>query len=364
MKITTPSEKLMEALRKVLSVVSPRTTIPVLSNVLLVAKDGLLTLTTTDLEVSITIAIEAEVAEEGETTLPAKKFGQIVSTLPSGEVVLTTDESMTTSISCAQAHFKIMGMDASEFPKEGEFEEDRKFSLPSLEFGKTLRKIGYAVSTDQSRYVLSGILLSIRDGNFTAVATDGRRLALVEKAIDDADGIPDGDVILPAKVVTELQRLLDSEGELVIKLSESRASFTSGSLVVISKLVEGSYPNYRQVIPSSFSNSLVLPRERFAEVLHRVSVVVMESGASIKVNLEPTRIVLSASSSDVGEANEPLEVPYDGEQLEMSFNPGFLADPLRCLDCDEFTLRFNDQFKPAVMLGDEGFLYVIMPMRS
>ncbi len=364
MKLTVPAVSLMDGLRKVLNVVNPRSTIPVLSNVLLSAKDNLLTLSTTDLEVSISTSIEANVETEGETTLPARKFGQIVGTLTKGDVTLETDKSLTTTISCGRAVFRVMGIEASEFPRETGFQEDRRLELAAVDFGKTLKKIAYAVSMDRTRYVLNGILLSINEGNFTSVATDGRRLAVVEKVIDGIDQSMDGDVILPIKVVTELQKLLEEEGRVEIRLSESRASFTVSNSEISSKLVEGKYPNYRQVIPGSFKNSVIIPREAFSEVLNRVSVVVTDSGASIKFDLSKDSLKLSASSSDVGEASEPVEVSYQGDPLTIALNPGFLREPLRNLECDELTMRFNDEFKPIALLGDEGFLYVIMPMRN
>jgi DNA polymerase III subunit beta len=364
MKLKIPSLDLSDGLRKVLNVVSSRSTIPVLSNVLLKAANGHLSLSTTDLEVSITTSIEAKIEEEGETTLPAKKFGQIVSTLPTGEVTLETDASMTSTISCNQARFKIMGLDSSEYPKEAAVEEDRKLTFSKVELGKIFRKISYAVSTDQTRYVLNGILLSIREGNFTAVATDGRRLALVEKILEDANSALDGDVILPIKVVNELMKLLDGEGDVVVKLSDSRALFDLGDTQIITKLVEGTYPNYRQVIPASFKNTSVVNRDILFEVLNRVSIVVTDGASSVKARLENTSIILSATSSDVGEASEPLEHSYEGEPSNIAFNPAYLKDPLRTLECDEITLKFNDEFKPVVILGDEGFLYVIMPMRN
>lgn len=363
MKLTVSTAMLLEALRKVVSVVSTRSTIPVLANVLLVGKDNQLSLSTTDLEVSITTTLDANIEREGEITLPAKKFNQIIGSLPGGDVTLDTDDTAT-NISCGPASFKVMGLEATEFPKESDFEEDRKVTFPSLEFGKTLRKISYAVSVDQTRLVLNGLLLSIRDGNFIAVATDGRRLALVEKILEDADSAEDGDVILPIKVVHELERLLDEEGEVIIRQSEARASFNFGSTTLVTKLVEGSYPNYRQVIPASFKNSVTLPREKFLEVLNRVSVVVTENGSSVKMDLGEDNLKLSASSTDVGEAEEPIEVSFQGDPVNIAFNPQFLRDPLKQLEADDMTIRFNDEFKPVVLLGDEGFLYVIMPMRN
>ena len=363
MKFTLPTAELSNELKKVLSVVSGRSTLPVLSNVLLKAKDNKLTLVTTDLEVRITTSVEATIEREGDTTLPAKKFGQIISKLDGEQVTIDTDDKLTTTIKSASSTFKIMGLDSAEFPMDWEFNEDRQLSFPISEIGKTLKKIAYAVSTDQSRYVLNGIYISIKEGNFTAVATDGKRLALVEKILDDSEDIVDGEVILPIKVVNELQRLLEGEGEVVIKFSDSRASFSIGDTVISSKLVEGSYPNYRQVIPTSFENSVILPRETIESVLDRVSLVVSDSGSSVKFNLSENLLTLNASS-ELGEANEPIEISYEDTEVNIAFNPEYLRDPLRNLECDEITVRFNDEFKPVVILGDEGFLCVIMPMRN
>ena len=363
MKFTLPTAELSNELKKVLSVVSGRSTLPVLSNVLLKAKDNKLTLVTTDLEVRITTSVEATIEREGDTTLPAKKFGQIISKLDGEQVTIDTDEKLTTTIKSASSTFKIMGLDSAEFPMDWEFNEDRQLSFPVSEIGKTLKKIAYAVSTDQSRYVLNGIYISIKEGNFTAVATDGKRLALVEKILDESDDIVDGEVILPIKVVNELQRLLEGEGEVVIKFSDSRASFTIAETIISTKLVEGSYPNYRQVIPTSFENSVILPRETIESVLDRVSLVVSDSGSSVKFSLSENLLTLNASS-ELGEANEPIEISYESDDVNIAFNPEYLRDPLRNLECDEITVRFNDEFKPVVILGDEGFLCVIMPMRN
>lgn len=363
MKIKVSRTNLQEGLRKVQSVVGSRSTIPVLSNVLVAATDGRLTLSTTDLEVSISTSIPATVEEDGETTLPARKFGQIAGVLPGDEVDMVTDAGQTTVISSGRAKFKIMGLDSAEFPKEPDFQEDCRFTMPAVEFGKSLKKISYAVSTDHTRYVLNGILLSLREGTFTAVATDGRRLALVEKVLEDPE-VVDRDVILPIKVVNELVRLAEEDGEVIIRLSESRAAFTINDTLLISKLVDGQYPNYRQVIPSSFRNSVGIPRPEFAEVLARVAIVVSDSSSSVRFELKDNVVGLSASSSDIGEADEALEVAYTNDPVSISFNPGFLQDPLRHLECDQLTMEFNDEFKPVKLLGDEGFLYIIMPMRN
>ncbi len=380
MKITVDRALLTEALHKVLPVIASRTTIPVLGNVLLSVKDKKLLLMTTDLEICISCNLFGEVERdgkskpvfeadgEGEITLPARKFGQMADSLVGENVRIEWDDALATNIVSGPTRYKMTGLDPHEFPREPEFQEDRKLTLAGMEFGKTLRKIAYAVSVDQSRYVLNGILLSVRGGNFTAVATDGRRLALVEKPLEDAANIPEGDCILPIKVCNELQHLLAAEGDVVARLSEARASFTvtapNGNTVISTRLVDGTYPNYRQVIPAAFNNHVVVAREKLGEVLSRVCVVVTDAGGSVKFNLSKGALELSAVSSDVGEASESLEVSYDGEAVRIAFNPTFLKEPLKSLEADQLTLRFNDEFKPVVLLGDEGFLYVLMPMRN
>lgn len=363
MIITVDRNELALRLRKLLSVVGSKTTLPVLNNVLLEAAEGKLFLTTTDLEVCIRTSITAVVEMPGSTTLPAKKFGQIVGVLPGGEVKLETDDQQNTSISCQKAFFRIVGLDPSEFPRDAAFEGTWAFDLPAIEFRKALSKVSYAVSVEDTRQVLNGILLSLREGVLTVVATDGRRLALIEQPLE-IESVPDGDVILPGKVVGELEKVLEDEGSMSVQLTESRASFAFGDTLITSKLVDGTYPNYRQVIPGDFTQSASIPRELFAEVLNRVSMVVSDTSSFVRLRLESGSVVVSATSTEVGEGTEPMDVSYEGEPVEIAFNPAFLSDPLRHLEADQVIMKFNDQFSPMSLSGDEGFLYVIMPMRG
>lgn len=363
MKTTVSKSALTDVLRKVLNAVSTKTTIPVLNNVLLQADEQGLLLSATDLEVFMRSRAAGVTEREGRTTLPARKFAQIIGALPEGDVTLETNENEQTAISCEKSFFRIVGMESAEFPTEEEVESNWSFTLPAAEFRKILNKVSYAASTDETRHVLNGILLSIRSSVLTTVGTDGRRLALVERALEE--GTPgDVDVILPPKLVTELERVLEEDHPLTIQLSESRAAFTVNETRIVSKLVEGSYPNYRQVIPDSFSKSAVFPREVFGAVLNRVAMVVSESSSSVNMELKDTQATLSANSAEVGEGNEAFEISYDGEPVEISFNPLFLMDPLKHLESDQVVLQFNDEYSPVSVSGDEGFLYVIMPMRS
>lgn len=363
MKVTVSRDNLLLGLRRVGPFVGSRTTLPILNNVLVVADGESLTLSTTDLEVSIRTSVPAFVEQAGTTTLPAKKFASIVGALPEGDVLLEMSEPNLIKLRCGRSSFKILGLDAKDFPEDTEFAEEWAFSLPAIEFRKCLAKVSYSRSLDESRHVLNGVLMSVREGMLSIAATDGRRLALIERSLDE-ETAPDGDVILPSKIVAELSKLLSGEEKVCVKLSDSRAVFECPDMVVSSKLVEGNYPNYRQVIPENFAHSVAIPRVTFEHVLSRIALVVSDSSASVLVSLENGIMNLSASSAEVGEAEEPMDISYEGEKFEMSFNPDFFRDPLRELDCDQLIMQFNDGYSPVALAGDEGFIYVVMPMRS
>ena len=362
MKITIDQSVLVTGLTHIQNAVSNRPTIPVLSNVLLSAEGNELTLTATDLDLSVTTKVECTVEREGKTTLPAKKLVQIVRQLPSAPVTVDTDENQVSSISCNHSFFKILGISDLEFPVESGLDEARIFTLPNDQFKRMLEKISYSVSTDETRLVLNGILLSIREGTLTSVATDGRRLALMETVLD-ADQVLDGDTILPSKAVTELQKLLSEKGEVKISLGDSRATFETNNTVLRTKLIEGNYPNYRQVIPGGFTEMCEIPREDLTKAINRVSLILTDTSSSVKMAIENDKVVVSATSN-ADESSEPIALSYMGTPISISFNPSFIQEPLKRLDCNNITLKFNDKISPIGLFGDEGFLYVIMPMRN
>jgi DNA polymerase-3 subunit beta len=363
MNITISKDQLALGLRRILTVVSSRTTLPALNNVLLEAEGENLILTATDLEVSVRTSLPAFVEEPGATTVPAKKFGQIISSLTGGDVSLKTDETQSTSISSGRSFFRIVGLDAEEFPRDSEFSEEWSFDLPADVLRKSFLKVSFASSVDETRHVLNGTLMSIRNGIMTVAATDGRRLALLERPLE-SESIPDGDAILPPKVVAEIEKTMEGDKNVRVRLSESRIAFDLEHTRITSKLVEGNYPNYRQVVPENFTQSVTIPRVEFGDVINRVSMVVSESSAAVKLKLTNAEMTISATSNEFGEAKEPVDVSYEGEPLEIAFNPVFFTDPLRNLECDQLIMQFNDEYSPVALSGDEGFLYVVMPMRG
>jgi len=364
MKVTIAKDVLVSGLRKVLSVVPPRSALPILNNLLLEVDGSTLSLTTTDLEVCMHSRIPALVEEAGATTLPARKFGQIIGALPDGDVVLETSVDEQTHITCGRTNFRVLGLNAGEFPRDHDIDDAVSLNMNGGEFCRNLNKVSYAISTDDKRPVLTGILLSIRDGIITFAGTDGRRLALLEKSVFEGN-VADTDVILPPKVVSELVKIgAASERDMRIELTENRARFSIGDTILTTRLIEGMYVNYRQVVPAGFSHTAVMPRTMLATVLNRVGMVVSESSASIRLALSTGTATIKAASAEFGEASEPMEVSYEGEPIELSFNPVFLSDPLKHLEADTVILQFNDEISPVTVAGDEGFLYVIMPLRT
>ena len=362
MKFTISKDVFLEGLQKVQHVVSSRTTLPILSNVLLVAKGGRLVFTTTDLDVGITGSVEASVEKEGATTLPAKRLVSIVKELPSSEVQVTVDAKNYATIKSGPSTFKIIGLSDSEFPPLPDFQGAKTFKIPQAELKNGLKKTAFAISTDETRYVLNGILFTFKENKLSLVATDGRRLALCEIETE-FPASHETDVIIPSKAVQEIQRLLGDSGEVEVKLSDSQISFTVGDTFLASKLIEGNYPNYRQVIPGDSNERVVIAREHLLETVRRVSLLSSDKSNSVKLIFTENQIEVTANSPDVGEAQETLEVGYTGPDMQIAFNPEFLQAPLRALDTDNVYLDLIDEMSPGVLRIDGSFLYVLMPMR-
>ena len=257
MKFSVSKEKLLQGLQTVQNVVSTRTTLPILSNVLLQANGTEVRLTTTDLDVGVRGAVEATVERPGATTLPARRFFNIIRELPTSEVQIEVDSKNQASIRSGPSFFKILGLPEEEFPPFPKFEDARVFTIRQKELKDGLKKTAYAISTDETRYVLNGILCSFKDNKLTLVATDGRRLALVDIEMEFPRS-HEADVIIPAKAVTEIQRMLLDDGEAKLSIGANQVSFEANSTLLVSKLIEGNYPNYRQVIPGETRERITL----------------------------------------------------------------------------------------------------------
>ncbi len=365
MKVNVKKEALFKALQKVSNIIGSRTTLPVLANVLIEAAQNKLTLTTTDLELRITTFVEAQVETAGTTTLPAKRLLGLVSKFKGENVLLETNEKHHTQITCGTANFMILGLTPEDFPVPVDFTFQRSFKVKQADFSRILDRISYAVSLDDSRKVLQGVFLSVKEGNLTAVATDGKRLALVEKLLDEVSEGSDGDVIITLKVANEVKRILEKEGDVVLEIGEKQILFKLNDTLVYSKLIDGNYPNYRQVIPASFVKKISVPCNDFIDALEIVSIPLFDASSSfVKITFAENRLLFEANSN-IGEGKEYINIEYnDPESISLSFNPQFLSDPFKHIGVDNVMIKINDAFSPIAVESGDGFLYVIMPMRN
>ena len=363
MKITVSRDNFQKALQKVTNIIGSRSTLPILANILLEVEGGELTLTTTDLEVRVTTKITVDVEREGKTTIPAKKLLALVSKFIDNEIVLDCNEQHHTKIKCGTASFLLLGLIADDFPLPIEFSPVRTLVFEAREIARIFDQISYAVSLDDSRKVLHGILCSVKENTFTAVATDGKRLALVEKILEGHTGT-EGDSILPLKSANELKRLLSGEKEVTVNIGDKQISFVTENAELSSKLIEGNYPNYRQVIPPSFSRSVEIDSVQFQAKLELVSLALADSSAFVKLTFDKNELVFDAASANVGEGTDILPIEYDDGEVNISFNPAFLVAPFKHSEADKITIKMNDGFSPVAVEGGNGFLYVIMPMRN
>lgn len=362
MKFRITKENFLSGLQQVQHVVSTRTTLPILSNVLIEARGNELQLTTNDLDVGVSARVPAEVESEGATTLPARRLVNIVKELPAKEVSVEVDKDHVSSIHCGPSYFKILGLTHEEFPALPNFENAKEFQFPQKQLKDGLKKTSYAISTDETRYVLNGVFFAFENNTLTLVATDGRRLAMVDHELEFPKS-NEVSVIVPTKAVQELQRLLGDEGDVTIAIAENQISFRLEKLVLVSRLIEGNYPNYRQVIPDRTVDRITLERETLLETVHRVSLLTSDKSHSVKIAFSEDNIDVIANSPDVGEARESIPVQYKGNEFAIAFNPEFLMAPLRNLDTDEIFLHLIDEMSPGVIKINTPFLYVLMPMR-
>lgn len=372
MKFKINRDHFSNGLAQVLNVVGSKATMPILSNVLIEAEKDTITLTTTNLDLGIRCKIKAEVKEGGAVTLPVKRLATIVRELPNVDVSFDASPNHQVKLASGGSNFRIMGLGKEDYPPLPEFGDDRTFTLEQAELTTMLKSVAYAQSTDETRYILNGVYFNFADGKLSLVATDGRRLALVSKELEvPADAA--GAIILPAKTVSELLRMLDKGEKLKVSFNDRRASFqissdkdSSGlvdSIYLYSKVVEGNYPNYQQVIPKETHQRIKLERELLLQCIHRAALVCSEKSNSVKLKLSSNLLEITAQSPDFGEAHESMAIGYNGPDLQVAFNPAFIMDPLKALTKDEVFFEVKDEVSPGVFKTLESFICVVMPVR-
>ncbi len=368
MKFTVTKQALLEGLQRIQNIISTRVTLPILSNLLLETTEHGLCLIATDREVSLRTIVHAiTIEKQGATTLPARRLLAIIKELPMEDISFETDARHITSIRSGASFFKIFGLSQDEFPVFPCLEEKRGFIMKQGVLKDGLHKTSYAISFDASRYVLNGILFSFKEGSLTLVATDGRRLALCDTELGEIKYPLDHecDFIVPTKAINELERLLLDDQEVRLFVGDNLVAFDLGESVLATKLIDGKYPNYRQVIPSDATQRITLEREQLLQSVRRVALLSSDRSGSLCFHFSENNLDITSNTPEVGEAKESISIMYKGPNLSIAFNPEFLMDPLKNLNDDYVALELIDEMSPGVFKLNSGqrFLYVLMPIR-
>lgn len=370
MKVTVERAPLLKSLGHVHRVVERRNTIPVLGNVLLSASPARLSLRATDLDLEVTDTVAAESALGGATTVPAHMFYDIVRKLPDGSQIALEGDGDRLAIRAGRSRFSLQTLSETDFPDLAAGEMTHAFRLAAADIKRLIDRTQFAISTEETRYYLNGIFLHAAvDGDtpatLRAVATDGHRLAQVGLPLPaGASGMPG--VIVPRKTVGEVQRLIeDNDAEVGIELSQGKIRFRIGDVVLTSKLIDGTFPDYGRVIPKTNDKDLMVDKADLAEAVDRVSTISSERGRAVKLSLSPGKLVLSVTNPDSGSATEELEVDYASDPLDIGFNSRYLLDIAAQIEGEVAVLRLADPGSPTLIQDrdNKSALYVLMPMR-
>lgn len=370
MKFTLERSVLLKSLGHVQSVVERRNTIPILANVLIRASGEEISFAATDMEIEINETMKGQVGKSGAITAPAHTLYEIVRKLPEGaQVELSAANANQLTLSAGRSHFKLGCLPVDDFPKMPEGDLKQKFSLDASDIRTLIDCTRFAISTEETRYYLNGIYLhTTKNKNvdvLRAVATDGHRLARVEMAAPKgSQGIPG--IIIPRKTVNEVRKLIEeSSGIIEVALSEAKVRFTFDGVVITSKLIDGTFPDYERVIPTGNDKTMEVETKAIEAATDRVATISSEKSRAVKLALTPGHLVLSATSPEAGSATEELEVKYDGALLDVGFNARYLLDILQQIEGDGVRFTLADATAPAIIqdVADPSALYVLMPMR-
>jgi DNA polymerase-3 subunit beta len=367
MKFTISREKLQEGLIAVTASVPTKTTLPVLANILVETTERGIRLSATDLDMAVSTEVTADVDTQGAITIPAKKLAEIVRELPSAPVKVSASGEQRVTLECSRARFKLHGLPRDEFPSFPAIRFAESWRVRSGELQQLISHTAFAASSEESRPILNGVLWELRPDYMRMVATNGHRLAKIELPIASA-GAPSGDLIVPPKALEQIRRLFPAEEELEIARGENHLGFRSPFTVVYTRLIEGPYPNYEQVIPKDNDRVVLADKNALAQTLKRMSVVASDQTHRIRMSFNVGMLKFSVQTPDLGEAQDELPVSYEGDPLEIGFNASYLLEILRYIPTDEVRMTFKAPERAATVepVGwDESakYLCLVMPLR-
>lgn len=365
MKFTISRDKLQEGLQAVTAAVPAKTTLPVLANLLVETTDRGVRFSATDLDIAVSTEVSADVETPGAITIPAKKLGEIARELPPSPVKLAASGEQRVTLECGRSKFKLLGLARDEFPTFPSVRFDGSWRVKSGELQKLISHTAFAVSTEESRPILNGVLWELREQRMRMVATNGHRLARMDLP---ADGTASGDLIVPPKALEQIRRLFPAEEELEIARGENHLGFRSPFTSVYTRLVEGPYPNYEQVIPKDNDRICLADKAALNSALKRMSVIASDQTHRIKMSFNTGMLKFSVTTPDLGEASDELPVNYNGDQLDIGFNATYLLEILRYMPTEQVKLTFKAPERAAT-IEPEGwddpakYLCLVMPLR-
>lgn len=364
MKLSIARSELLDALNTVSKGMSARSTLPILSGIYLDASEGTLSLQATDLEVSVKHSSSALVEEEGKIVVPGKLLSDIVRSLPEAAVTLELDKELV-SVRCQQSAFTMKTLNPADFPKFPAVSIEKSVSLPADALASMVKKVARAVSRDETRAILTGVLFVIDGPTMKLVATDSYRLAVVEKLLEEPAG-EDIEAVIPGRALDEASKLAAAGEAVRIGVSENQIVFEFGETTFVTRRVEGTFPNYRQLIPKEAETSVIVDTNEFLSAVKRVSLMALHNTPlKMSVNAEDQTLSLSATTQDVGDASEDLMVKTEGKDVEIAFNHAFLIDGLTAVPSESVTVEVQSSLKPGLLRSraEEDFLYLLMPVR-
>jgi DNA polymerase-3 subunit beta len=342
--------------------------LPVLSNILVESNGGTLRLSSTDLEVGIRCEVKADIKEPGAITVPARILNEFLRTLEDGrELSVKVGEGQKIEIRAGRDRCVLIGLSKDDYPVLPEFSQEKAVAVPAALLREMIKKTVFAVSTDETRYVLNGVNIILEKGKVTLVATDGRRLAFVQR--NGTDKKAQANAIVPTKAMQELQRILANEGSggepVYMSFTENQVTFQYKTTIILSRLIEGHFPNFEQVIPKSHDIEVKFNVKKLLSATQRAAVGTLEKGGSVRYNLSKGKLQISASAQGRVEVEAEIEADYAGEPLTIAFNPQYLADVFRSLEEGDVLLELTTPLNPGVIrpAGDDGYKYVVMPMQ-
>jgi DNA polymerase-3 subunit beta len=367
MEFRIAADELKKALHRAQGIVERKATMPILSNVLITAGKAGVTVTAFDLDIGIVSEHAAEVMKTGAVTVSARTLLDIVSFVPDAQVTVKKLANNYAEITSGAAHYKIVGMAPEEFPKLPREDASNLVKISGPTLLEMIKKTSYAISNDETRYILNGVFFEPREGGkVRMVATDGHRLSLVERELLGDFKLKAG-VIIPRKGLMELKRLLDEapEADCQLGFAENSALFKKPGLSMVMRLIDGQFPEYQRVIPKEGEKQLMVSRARLGDALKRIALLSADKSNAVKVSLSENLLRITANNPDLGEAKDDLEVAYRGGSMTVGFNARYIQDVLASMDTDEVAVELGDEHSPGVMHapGDRSYTTVVMPMR-